>query len=154
IGQKLGPQFAQYPLPIPFIDTSTRGDKHNFGPRAGLAWDPANDGRMNVHAAYGLFYDNMRTLQNFTELTWPQAQTIIINNPSYPDPLQGKSRSAFISNAPPNINVYSNHMVNPYAHQVAAGLTHQVTREFAVTADFTSVWRYKDQEPNDIDINL
>ena len=39
-----------------------------------MAWDPANNGVTNIHAGYGLFYDNMRTLQNFGELTWPQAQ--------------------------------------------------------------------------------
>ena len=35
-----------------------------------------------------MFYDNMRTLQNFNELTWPQAQQIIINRPTFPDPLR------------------------------------------------------------------
>ena len=152
IGDVLGSQFAQYPIAVPFIDTSTRGDRNNFGPRAGFAWDPANDGKMNVHAGYGMFYDNMRTLQNFGELTWPQARTIIISNPLYPDPLQGQSRDAFISTAPPNITVYSNTLVNPYAHQFAAGVTRQLTSDFALTADVTSVWRYSDRD--DIDINL
>ena len=152
IGDVLGSQFAQYPIAVPFIDTSTRGDRNNFGPRAGFAWDPANDGKMNVHAGYGMFYDNMRTLQNFGELTWPQARTIIISNPSYPDPLQGQSRDAFISTAPPNITVYSNTLVNPYAHQFAAGVTRQLTADFALTADVTSVRRYSDRD--DIDINL
>ena len=152
IGDVLGPEFAQYPIPIPFIDTSTRGDRNNFGPRAGFAWDPSNNGRMNIHAGYGMFYDNMRTLQNFNELTWPQARTIIISNPSYPDPLQGRSRGAFVSSAPPNITVYSNHLVNAYAHQFAAGVTRQLTSDFALTADLTSVWRYSDRD--DIDINL
>jgi hypothetical protein len=107
---------------------------------------------VNVHAGYGMFYDNMRTLQNFGELTWPQARTIIIQNPSYPDPLQGQSRDAFISSAPPNITVYSNTLVNPYAHQFAGGVTRQLTGDFAITADVTSVWRYSDRD--DIDINL
>jgi hypothetical protein len=148
----LGPQFASFPVSNPFIDTSTRGDRNNFGPRAGIAWDPRNDGRMNLHAGYGMFYDNMRTLQNFGELTWPQARTIIISNPSYPDPLQGQSRDAFLSTAAPNITVYSNTLVNPYAHQFAAGVTRQVAGDFAITADVTSVWRYSDRD--DIDINL
>jgi len=152
IGDVLGPQFASFPVSNPFIDTSTRGDRNNFGPRAGIAWDPRNDGRMNLHAGYGMFYDNMRTLQNFGELTWPQARTIIISNPSYPDPLQGQSRDAFLSTAAPNITVYSNTLVNPYAHQFAAGVTRQVAGDFAITADVTSVWRYSDRD--DIDINL
>jgi len=154
IGEKLGPQFAQYPLPIPFINTSIRGDKNNFGPRAGFAWSPGSDGRTNLHGAYGMFYDNVRTLTNAGELTWPQAQTIVISNPSYPDPLQGKSRAAFISSAPPNIVVLDNHSVNPYAHQMNVGITREIMRDLGITADFTSVWRYSDREVNNVDLNL
>ena len=60
---------------------------------------------------------------SFGELTWPQSKTIIINNPSYPDPLGGKSRDSFISTAPPNITVFANDTVNPFAHQVNGGFT-------------------------------
>jgi outer membrane receptor protein involved in Fe transport len=154
IGEKLGPQFAQFPVPVPFIDTSRRGDKNNFGPRVGLAWDPANNGRMNIHAGYGLFYDNIRTLRNFNELTWPQARQIVINNPAFPDPLQGRPRDSYLSTAPPNITVWSNDYVNPYAHQFAGGVTRQLTRDLGLTADVTYVRRYSDREDNDVDINI
>jgi hypothetical protein len=30
------------------VDFSNRGDKNNFGPRAGLAWDLKNDGKTVV----------------------------------------------------------------------------------------------------------
>lgn len=131
---------------------SGRGDFNNFGPRVGIAWDPRDDGVTNVHAAYGMFYDNMRTLQNFGELTWPQSQTVIINNPSFPDPYQGSSRSSFISTAPPNISVMSNATVNPYAHQFDAGIDRIIRREFAVSADITVVNRYSDRDT--VDPNL
>jgi Carboxypeptidase regulatory-like domain/TonB-dependent Receptor Plug Domain/TonB dependent receptor len=152
IADKLGPGFG-YPLPIPFLEGSDRrGDRNNFGPRAGFAWDPWQNGRTNIHAAYGMFYDNMRTLQNFDELTWPQGKTIVIPNPIFPDPLQGRTRDDFISTAPPNIVVFDNDTVNPYAHQVNAGVTHMVTNELALTADVTTVFRYSDR--NSIDPNL
>lgn len=151
IERKLGPGFG-YPLTIPFHQgADRRGDPNNFGPRVGLAWDPANDGRMNIHTAYGMFYDNLRTLQNFGELTWPQSKSIIISNPAFPDPLQGRSRDQFLSTAPPNVTVYSNDSVNPYAHQANVGFTHMVTRSLAATVDFSSVWRYSDRvtvDPN------
>ena len=129
-----------------------RGDYHNFGPRAGFAWDPANDGVTNIHAAWGMFYDNMRTLQNFNELTWPQAQQIVINRPAFPDPLQGKSRDQFLSTAPPNITVEDNGTVSPYAHQFNAGLSRSVTNTLAVTADVSLTYRYADRDT--VDLNL
>ena len=106
----------------------------------------------NIHAAYGMFYDNMRTLQNFGELTWPQAQTIIISNPDFNDPLAGKSRDAYLSTAPPNISVMSNATVNPYAHQFNVGLNQTLTREIAATIDFSMVNRFSDRDT--IDVNL
>ena len=131
---------------------SGRGDFNNFGPRVGIAWDPQNNGITNIHAAYGIFYDNMRTLQNFNELTWPQAQQVIINNPSYPDPYNGVPRSTFVSTAPPNISVMSNATVSPYAQQVDAGINRVVRREFAVSADVTFVNRYSDRDTVDPNI--
>src|SRR5262249_36532594 len=136
-----------FPQPRP-----NRGDHNNFGPRAGVAWDPRNDGVTNVHAAYGLFYDNMRTLQNFNELTWPQGKPITILNPSYPDPFGGKTRDAFLSNTPPTITVASNGQVNPYAHQSNVGVSRSLARDLAVTADFTSVYRHSDRDTVEINI--
>jgi hypothetical protein len=153
IGEKLGPEFAQFPMPIPFHDGADgRGDRNNFGPRVGVAWDVTGDGRTNVHAGYGLFYDNMRTLVNFGELTWPQSRTIVISNPSYPDPLMGASRDQFVSTAPPNINVLANDAVNPFAHQASVGASRMLGDSLAVTADVIMVRRKSDRDT--IDLNL
>jgi hypothetical protein len=153
IGDKLGPQFAQFPIPVPFhAGADSRGDRNNFGPRVGFAWDLRGDGRTNVHAGYGLFYDNMRTLQNFGELTWPQSRTIIISNPSYPDPLLGASRDQFFVNAPPNITVLSNDAVNPYAHQSSVGVARMLGRNLGITADVIVVRRKSDRDT--VDLNL
>ncbi len=147
IQAKLG-RDGSFPLDISVVKqpTSSRGDFNNFGPRVGLAWDPANNGVMNIHAAWGMFYDNMRTLQNFNELTWPQAKTIIISRPSFPDPLGGKSRESFISTAAPNVAVESNDTVNPYAHQFNLGVSRTITRDIAVTADVSITNRYSDRD--------
>lgn len=153
IGDQLGPQFAGYPLTVPFHQGSdSRGDRNNFGPRVGLAWDVTGDGRTNLHAGYGLFYDNMRTLQNFGELTWPQARQIIINNPSYPDALQGRSRDEFVSSAPPNITVMDNDTVSAFAHQYSLGLQKMLGASFAVGADLIVVNRKSDRDT--VDLNL
>jgi hypothetical protein len=153
IGDELGPRFAQYPLEIPFHQgADSRGDRNNFGPRVGVAWDVTGDGRTNAHAGYGLFYENMRTLQNFGELTWPQSRQIVISNPSFPDALQGRSRDEFVSTAPPNITVMDNDNVSPYAHQMSAGLSRMMGRSFAINADVIVVRRKSDRDT--VDLNL
>jgi len=153
IQDKLG-RDGSFPYDVSVIQQPrpNRGDKNNFGPRVGVAWDPANNGVMNIHGAYGLFYDNMRTLQNFGELTWPQAKSITILNPSYPDPFGGRSRESFLSNTPPTITVGSNGQINMYAHQVNVGINRMITRDLAVTADVTSVYRYGDRDT--VEVNL
>ena len=153
IGDKLGPTFTAFPLAVPFHQgADQRGDHNNWGPRAGLAWDVAGDGRTNLHAGYGLFYENMRTLQNFGELTWPQSRQIIISNPSYPDPLQGRSRDQFVSTAPPNITVMDNDNVSAYAHQFSTGMSAMIGRDFGITADVIIVQRKSDRDT--VDLNL
>jgi hypothetical protein len=131
---------------------ASRGDHNNFGPRAGVAWDPANNGVTNLHAAYGLFYDNVRTLTNFNELTWPQAKTITIQNPAFPDPFGGRSREAFLSSTPPTVTIGSNAQVNAYAHQFNVGVNRMLARGLALTADFTDVRRYGDRDTVEINI--
>ncbi|PYQ80292.1 MAG: hypothetical protein DMG03_23345 [Acidobacteria bacterium] len=153
IQDKLG-RDGTFPYDVSVIaqPTAGRGDHNNFGPRVGLAWDPANNGITNVHAAYGLFYDNVRTLTNFNELTWPQAKPITIQNPSYPDPFGGRTREAFLSATPPTITVGSNAQINPYAHQFNVGVNRLLRPDLAVTADFTTVSRYGDRDAPEINI--
>jgi outer membrane receptor protein involved in Fe transport len=153
IEDKLG-RNGSFPLDPSVIaqPRAKRGDRNNFGPRVGFAWDPGNNGITNVHAAYGMFYDNIRTLTNFGELTWPQAQTIIIRNPDFNDPLAGQSREAYLSTAPPNISVMSNASLNAYAHQFNVGVNRMLTNEIAATVDLSWVNRYSDRDT--VDVNL
>src|SRR5262249_2574917 len=39
------------------LDQLYKADKNNFGPRAGLAWDPTGSGKTSVRAGYALTYD-------------------------------------------------------------------------------------------------
>jgi hypothetical protein len=39
------------------FDQLYKADKNNFGPRAGLAWDPSGSGKTSVRAGYALTYD-------------------------------------------------------------------------------------------------
>ena len=68
------------------------GDKNNFGPRAGLAWDPKGDGRLSVRAAYGLYYEDFRSdLWTYPAVNQPFVIREFINNPqSFQDPYAGR----------------------------------------------------------------
>lgn len=136
-----------------YKDSQSRGDRNNFGPRVGFAWDPTRKGNLNVHAAYGLFFDNIRTLMNMDEIWWPQTQQIVVSNPSFTDPLGGKPRSFYLQT--PNIWVMDSNFRNAYAHQVNSGFTYLLTREMALSADAVLTYRYGDLvDPTRVDVNL
>jgi len=152
IQDKLGRDGA-YPLDISVVQRpGGRGDRNNFGPRIGVAWDPTGSGATVIRGGYGLFYDNMRTLVNFGELTWPQAKSIVINNPRFPDPYSGLPRETFFSIGAPNVTLQSNDTVNAYAHQANVGVNRMVGTQLAVSADLTFVSRFSDRDT--IDVNL
>lgn len=142
-----------FPLPIPFHQgADKRGDSNNWGPRVGFSWDPGQNGKTSIRGGYGLFYDNVRTLLNGGEITWPQSKAIVISNPTFPDPLGGRTRESFQSTAPPNITVNANDFQSPYAHQFNLGVSRTLTRDLAVTIDGTMAVRKADRET--VDLNL
>jgi outer membrane receptor protein involved in Fe transport len=120
---------------LPFIDPSIRGDKNNFGPRIGLTWDVKGDAKNVVRAGYGIYYDNIRTLNNFPEVRNLQQFSIVITNPSYPDPYGGKDPVTFASTAPPNLFILANDFRNPKAQQFNVGFSRQLTSDLSLHVD-------------------
>jgi hypothetical protein len=117
---------SSYPKTIPFLgDPSKRGDNNNFGPRVGISWDPFNKGKDVFHGAYGLYYNNIQTLLNFSENRDLATCSITVRNPVYLNPFNGLSASSFCSTAPPNVTVLAPDYVNPYSHQFMLGYSHQ-----------------------------
>jgi hypothetical protein len=125
----------RFPIPIPFIDPDARGDRNNFGPRVGFAYDATRAHATVLRGGYGLYYDNIRTLPNQNEWLNMQRYEVRISNPPYPDPFLGRDPAVFISTAPPNIQVLSNDFVNPYSHQVNLGVSHQLSQDLALHVD-------------------
>lgn len=124
-----------FPIEIPYIDVSQRGDTNNFGPRAGLAWDVLGTGRTVVRGGYGLYYGHVRILGNLTEFRNYQQFSINITNPSYPDPYGGRDPLSFIVSGPANITVVANDYVQPYSHQFNAGFSHQLVGAYSLHVD-------------------
>src|SRR5215470_9294660 len=126
---------AEYPRPLPYVAFGSRGDKNNVGPRAGFAWDVRNNGRFVVRGGYGLVFTGMTNATQGTEITALKQNSIIINNPSYPDPYQGRDPASFASTAPPNINILSNKLVNAPVNTYSAGFSQQLMVDTAVNVD-------------------
>jgi outer membrane receptor protein involved in Fe transport len=142
---------ASFPRAIPFIDPDSRGDRNNFGPRVGFAWDVKSNGDSVVRGGAGVYYDNIRTLVNFGEWRNLAQFSIIIPNPPYPDPYLGQDPLSFASTAPPDITILSNEFVNPYSQQYNLGFTQQVMTDLAVHVD--GVYTYVLRDRKDVDIN-
>lgn len=140
-----------FPTPISYIDVSKRGDRNNFGPRAGLAWDIADNGRTVVRAGYGLYYGHVRILGNLNEFNNLRSFSVTINNPSYPDPYGGRDPQEFIVSGPANITVVANDYVQPYAHQYSAGMSWQLGAVFAAHLD--AIYTNTNHDRKTLDIN-
>ena len=66
-------------------------DKNNFAPRFGIAWLPFKDRKTTIRAGGGIFYSRYSSGLYSNILRYDQNQyvSLVINNPSYPDPFAG-----------------------------------------------------------------
>src|SRR6185312_2742554 len=118
---------AAFAQPVPFLgDPSQRGDKNNFGPRLGLSWNIHGDGKDIVRAGYGIYYNNLQTLQNFSEdRNFAQSVVSITCSkpgqagcPSYPSAFANGQTAATVL---PTVTVLAPNYQNPYSQQYNLG---------------------------------
>ncbi len=142
---------ADFPVALPYVDVSKRGDLNNFGPRTGFAWDLHGNGRTVVRGGYGLYYGHIRTLAAIGEFRNYHSFSLSISNPPYPDPYQGKDPATFITSSPtPNVTVAANDMVQPLAHQVGGGLSQDLGHDFSIHFDAVYNRTYHDYKTQNI----
>jgi hypothetical protein len=137
-------------LELPFVDLESRGDKNNWGPRAGLAWD-LNDGRSVVRAGYGIYYNPNNIQIAGQEVNSLQQASVVIANPSYPDPYGGQDPLRFVSAAPQNITILSNDLENLESHAYSAGFSQELWPLVAIHVD--GVYTKMKKVPTAVDIN-
>jgi hypothetical protein len=137
-------------LELPFVDLDSRGDKNNWGPRAGLAWD-LNDGRSVVRAGYGIYYNPNNIQIAGQEVNSLQQASVVIANPSYPDPYGGQDPLRFVSAAPQNITILANDLENLESHAYTVGLSQELWQSVAIHVD--GVYTRMTKVPTAVDIN-
>jgi carboxypeptidase family protein len=135
----------------PLIDLSHRGDKNNFGPRVGLAWDLKNDGRTVARAGYGLYYNPINTQNELAEIQNFRQLTATIANPTYPDPYGGRDPIAFVATGVQNIAVEANDLENLQSAAYTGGLSQGLTSALAIHID--GVYNRMTKVPMAIDVN-
>lgn len=141
-----------FPVPLPFVDVSQRGDKNNFAPRTGIAWDVRSNGNTVVRGAYGIYHGHIRLLGTLPEFLNYKTYSVTINNPAYPDPFLGRDpRDLIVGATAPNIVVVSNDMVQPLAHQVSGGISQRLTDTLALHVD--AVYNATDGDYKRLDLN-
>jgi hypothetical protein len=127
---------ADFPVALPYVNVGARGDTNNFGPRTGVAWDVAGDGKTVVRSGYGMYYGHVRTLAALEEFRNFHRLSITIANPAYPDPYRGQDPHSFIvASTAPNLTIAANDMVQPLAHQASAGISRKLSELFALHID-------------------
>ena len=123
-------------VPIPGMgDPSKRSSNKNFGPRFGFAWDVRGNSKDVVRGGYGIYYQNLQTLQNFAELRNYAQCSVLISNPSYPDPFGGQDPNAFCSHAAPSPTILDPNYRNPYTQQFNLGYSRELTHDFSIHVD-------------------
>lgn len=126
---------AIFPVQIPFIDVSKRGNKLNFAPRLGLAWDPIGEGKFVFRGGYGIYYGHVRVGVNLNEYRNYKQFTVNITNPPYPDPYLGQDPFQFIISGPANITILANDFRQPYSGVFSVGSSWQISRQLAMHVD-------------------
>lgn len=139
---------------IPLIgNPKVRGDINNFAPRMGLVWDPSGKARDVIRAGYGIYYNNIQTLQNFSEPRNLLSCSITISNPVYPNPFgAGKTALDYCASNRPNVTYMAQNFQNPYAQQYSAGYSRQISNNLSLSLD--GLYSHSLRDYRTLDINF
>lgn len=106
----------------------------NFAPRIGFALDLTGSGRTTLRSGFGIFYDQV--LENIygtvARLNPPFSNSVVINNPSFPDPFQGRGRVTISRRLDP----LEFELHTPYAMHFHLTLQQQLPASASVTLSY------------------
>jgi hypothetical protein len=118
-------------------------DNNNLAPRVALAWDPAGRGETNLHAAWGLFYDNHITgMLGIAEIVDgdPDGLRTLVAPPPLsliawraPERRLSEAEARGLVGAFPSLEIAIDPgLQTPYAHQASIGIDQQLPGQIAL----------------------
>ena len=145
--------FAGTPLDIAAtgVDFSKRGDKKDWGPRVGVAWDLRQNGSTVVRGDYGIYYNPTNLGLESAELANFKQLSLTIANPTYPDPYGGRDPKTFVSTAPQNIQVMRNDLKMQRSIAYSGGVSQSLSSDLAIHVD--GIYNKMDRYPMAVDVN-
>jgi hypothetical protein len=128
----VAPVLGEYPI---------HSDRNDLAPRVGFNWDPSGTGRLSIHSAYGIYYDNVITgLPGIVDVVNGSSgvRTLVVRFPQsvsawtapghrLPEP--ATSYASLIAAVDPNQHT-------SYSHQLSIGIDRDVGHDFTVSAGF------------------
>jgi hypothetical protein len=117
-------------------------DVNNWGPRAGLSWDPWGDNKGVIRVNTGLFYSRTPALlivSPFTANGVAQLQLTFTPTtagaPTFPNTLSAPPTG--ITAPRSNVNIFDEDYQNPRTFQSSVGIEREVVRDLTLAVDYT-----------------
>jgi hypothetical protein len=137
------PYTVSMPNGAPPFTYTLPDDTNNFGPRLSIAFDPQGNGRSSLHAAWGIFYDNiiLANAQIGNGINGRDLRTLVLRFPSslaawrapghkLPEPTT--PYASLVISPDPGLET-------PYSQQAAVGYDRAIGSNLSMTADFLFV---------------
>jgi hypothetical protein len=122
-------------------------DYSNVQPRLGFVWAPFKDAKTAVRGGFGIYSDRSFTNVALDVIAAENSQTVIINNPGYPDPL---SRGTVAVTLPSKTIIQPNPKT-PRSDSASLGFQREIAQGLTVSAD--GVYSRGYDLFNNIDVN-
>jgi hypothetical protein len=106
-------------------------DTNNLQPRLGFVWVPFHDARTVIRGGYGLYVDRSFLNVQLDVAAAQNSQTIVINNPGYPDPFARGT----LGTVTPSRTVVAPEPASPQTESVSLGFQRELAPGLSVSAD-------------------
>src|SRR5579871_5382780 len=127
-------------LQIPLIPNVPRDDRHQFGPRLGIAYAPGESGRTVLRAGFGIFHNDLAQNGWATAFQGVNATNAVVGSCT----LSGVSGAYALAGtgclaggAGATGNIIGSNYKTPYAIHITGGVQHAFNEKWTLSADYT-----------------